>query len=181
MKLRYKIREDLVGRLPESEFVPARAIAGSAAYDLKWVPDWMGDKLDTQDEASIKLYPGEQVILGTGIHVDLPKNTAALVCSRSGLASKGIQVTNAPGIIDPGYQGEIKVILRNVNQIKWHYYDGTYYPETGSDVDFELISPLDRIAQLMIINFEPVEFENDPDFDAKVTARGSGGFGSSGR
>ena len=49
MKLRYKIREDLVGRLPESEFVPARAIAGSAAYDLKWVPDWMGDKLDTQD------------------------------------------------------------------------------------------------------------------------------------
>jgi len=178
MKLRYKIREDLVGNLPESEFVPARAIAGSAAYDLKWVPKWTNER-DFYD-ASVWLSPGEQVILGTGIHVDLPKNTAALVCSRSGLATKGIQVTNAPGIIDPGYQGEIKVILRNINQIEWEYdYDNEAYCPDRTNSQF--ISPLDRIAQLMIINFEPVEFENDPDFDAKVTARGTGGFGSSGR
>ena len=175
MKLRYKIREDLVGNLPESEFVPARAIAGSAAYDLKWVPKWTNER-DFYD-ASVWLSPGEQVILGTGIHVDLPKNTAALVCSRSGLATRGIQVTNAPGVIDPGYQGEIKVILQNTRQSGDGMMPSLFLPNRNT-VDFKA---LDRIAQLMIINFEPVEFENDPDFDAKVTARGTGGFGSSGR
>jgi len=175
MKLRYKIREDLVGNLPESEFVPVRAIAGSAAYDLKWIPEWTNER-DFYD-TSIRLHPGDQVILGTGIHVDLPKNTAALVCSRSGLATKGIQVTNAPGVIDPGYQGEIKVILQNTRQSGDGMMPSLFLPNRNT-VDFKA---LDRIAQLMIINFEPVEFENDPDFDAKVTARGTGGFGSSGR
>lgn len=175
MKLRYKVREDLVGNLPESEFVPTRAIDGSAAYDLKWVPEWTNER-DFYD-TSIRLNPGDQVILGTGIHVDLPKNTAALVCSRSGLATRGIQVTNAPGVIDPGYQGEIKVILQNTRQSGDGMMPSLFLPNRNT-VDFKA---LDRIAQLMIINFEPVEFENDPDFDAKVTARGTGGFGSSGR
>jgi len=98
----------------------------------------------------------------TGIAVEIPEGCAGLVLPRSGLAAKhGIALVNAPGLIDSGYRGELKVLLLN----------------TDREEPFR-IEPGDRIAQLLIVPFEavtPVEVT-----ELTATARGDGGFGSSG-
>ena len=101
--------------------------------------------------------------MATGIAVEIPTGHAGLVLPRSGLAARhGIALVNAPGLIDPGYRGEIKVLLLN----------------TDSREAFE-ISPGDRIAQLVlspIAETDPVEVT-----ELAASVRGEGGFGSSGR
>lgn len=119
---------------------------------------------------SLTLEPGERVTVGTGIRVWLPKRTVGLVCPRSGRAAKeGLSIVNAPGIIDEGYHGEIKVSLINL--------DNTYpiYIELG-----------DRIAQLVVLeDFRPVPMIYGPDADLSMydtnDTRGENGHGSSGR
>jgi dUTP pyrophosphatase len=107
--------------------------------------------------------PGERWSVGTGIAVEVPDGHAGLVLPRSGLARKhGISLVNGPGLIDSGYRGEISVLLLNTDP-----------------AEVFRVEPGDRIAQLVIVPVapaEPVEAEA-----LAESARGEGGFGSSGR
>jgi dUTP pyrophosphatase len=142
MILRYR-------RLAEGARAPARAHQGDAGLDLHAA------------EATV-IGPGERASVGTGVAVAIPEGHAGLVVPRSGLAARsGISVVNAPGLIDSGYRGELRVLLLN----------------TDREQPFS-IEPGDRIAQLVIVSVspaEPVEAELDE------TLRGVGGFGSTGR
>lgn len=107
--------------------------------------------------------PGERWSVGTGIAVEIPEGHAGLVLPRSGLAREhGIALVNSPGLIDAGYRGEISVLLLNTDPAE------TFRVEPG-----------DRIAQLVVVAVEtpqPVEASS-----LLESARGEGGFGSSGR
>ena len=139
-----------VQRLTPEAVLPTRAHAGDAGLDLY-----------AADVATIG--PGERLDVGTGIAVEIPPGHAGLVLPRSGLAMRhGIALVNAPGLIDAGYRGELRVLLLNTDR-----FDA-----------FE-VAPGDRIAQLLITPFAPavpVELA-----ELATTARGAGGFGSSGR
>ena len=128
---------------------PTRATEGSAGYDL------------TASE-STPLYPGHRAIVSTGVSLQLPEGLAASVRPRSGLAAKhGITVLNTPGLVDPDYRGEIKVILYNTSD------------------RFFMVNRGDRIAQLTFEHFLTPNLEQVDDLDH--TERGTGGFGSTGR
>lgn len=109
------------------------------------------------------LGPGERWSVGTGIAVEVPEEHAGLVLPRSGLAREhGISLVNSPGLIDSGYRGEVSVLLLNTDP-----------------AEVFRIEPGDRIAQLVIVPIAPVE-----PIEAEAlaeSARGEGGFGSSGR
>jgi dUTP pyrophosphatase len=109
------------------------------------------------------LGPGERWSVGTGVAVEIPVGHAGLVLPRSGLArDSGIALVNSPGLIDAGYRGEVRVLLLNTDPAE------TFRVEPG-----------DRIAQLVIAPVaiaDPVEVES-----LSESARGDGGFGSSGR
>ncbi len=135
-------------RLTASAQLPEYAHPGDAGMDL------------CADEARI-LAPGEHVAVATGLRMQLPPGTEGQVRPRSGLALKhGITVLNAPGTIDEGYRGEVKVILINHGR-----------------EPFE-ITPGMRIAQLVIAPVLQVTVEENA-ID-ELTVRGTGGFGSSG-
>ena len=137
-------------RLDARAQIPTRAHPGDAGLDLHAV------------EAAV-LEPGERASIGTGIAIEIPVGHAGLVLPRSGLAARhGISVVNAPGLIDAGYRGEIRVLLLNTDRRQ------AFAVAAGA-----------RIAQLVIIAVEPavpVEVES-----LAASARGAGGFGSSGR
>jgi dUTP pyrophosphatase len=138
-----------VQRLDERAVQPTRAHDGDAVLDLYAL------------EAST-LGPGERASVGTGVAIEIPAGHAGLVLPRSGLAARhGIALVNAPGLIDEGYRGELRVLLLN----------------TDREQVFE-IEPASRIAQLVLIRVaaaEIVEVEA-----LSTTARGDGGFGSTG-
>lgn len=129
--------------------VPVYAHPGDAGADL------------TAAEA-VRLEPGRRALVGTGVRIALPDGYVAFVVPRSGLAARhGITIVNAPGTVDAGYRGEIKVSLLN----------------TDPDEAFEIAAG-DRIAQLIVMpvpraNF--IEVDELPD-----SVRGEGGFGSTG-
>jgi len=107
------------------------------------------------------LMPGVAQPVGTGLAIELPPGFEAQIRPRSGIALKhAVTVPNAPGTIDPGYRGEIRVILLNL----------------GREPFF--IHPGDRIAQMVVARYEAVEWEETA---LSETERGAGGFGSSGR
>lgn len=107
------------------------------------------------------LAPGVPQAVPTGLAVEIPSGYEAQIRPRSGLALKhAITLPNAPGTIDPGYRGEIKVILLNLGREPFAVHAG------------------DRIAQMVIARYEAVEWQES---DLSETARGTGGFGSSGR
>lgn len=142
MTLRFK-------KLDADAIVPTQAHAGDAGWDLY-----------AAEGAVIE--PGDRAKVGTAIAVAIPDGLAGLVLPRSGLAHKhGITLTNAPGLIDSGYRGELQVLLLNTDR------ERAYEVRVG-----------DRIAQLMLIEFATPEWTEVEDFDQ--TSRGDGGFGSSG-
>jgi dUTP pyrophosphatase len=137
-------------RLSEAARPPAQAHEGDAGYDLH-----------AAEAATIG--PGERASVGTGIAVAIPDGHAGLVLPRSGLAARhGISVVNAPGLIDSGYRGELRVLLLN----------------TDTDEAFS-VQPGDRIAQLLLVAVEPHDLLEVEELDE--TVRGAGGFGSTGR
>jgi dUTP pyrophosphatase len=137
-------------RLSDSARPPARAHDGDAGYDL-------------HAAEAAALGPGERASVGTGIAVAIPEGHAGLVLPRSGLAARhGISVVNAPGLIDAGYRGELRVLLLN----------------TDRERSFEVVAG-DRIAQLLVVRVEGPQLEEAPELDE--TGRGGGGFGSTGR
>ena len=117
--------------------------------------------LDLRSADTLTLKPGMRALVATGIAIALPENYEAQVRPRSGLAVKfGITVLNSPGTIDSDYRGEIKVPLINLGQDDFHIARG------------------DRIAQMVIA---PVQHITLVEVTSLVyTARGTGGFGSSG-
>jgi dUTP pyrophosphatase len=130
---------------------PERTRPGDAGYDLRSV------------EAFV-LAPGERRVVPTGIAVALPEGVAGLVTPRSGLAARyGVTTLNAPGLVDPNYRGEIKVVLHNA----------------GTD-PYEA-RPGDRIAQLLLVPFVAPVLEVVAELPPAGDDRGAQGFGSSGR
>ena len=139
-----------VQRLDPGLPLPAYARAGDAGLDLF-------------SAEAMTLKPGERAALATGLAVEIPPGYAGFVHARSGRALReGLALVNAPGLIDSGYRGEIKVIVVNLDP------SDAVHVERG-----------DKIAQLVIqpvVTAEPVEVE-----DLEATERGEGGFGSTGR
>ncbi len=117
--------------------------------------------MDLRSIEETVLEPHVPRAVATGLSIELPPGFEAQVRPRSGLAARhAITVPNSPGTIDPGYRGEIKVILLNL---------GTE-PYT--------VRPGDRIAQLVVARYEPVEWDEG---ELNHSRRGAGGLGSSGR
>ena len=118
--------------------------------------------LDLSCLESFNLAPGERKPIRTGLAVEIPAGFGGLVLPRSGLARKhGIALVNAPGLIDPGYRGEIQILLLNTDR------ESSCAASAG-----------DRRAQLMIVGFFDGAAEWSADLDE--TARGDRGFGSTG-
>ena len=138
-----------IARLREDASIPARAYDGDAGLDLSACE-------------RVVIGPGERAAVGTGLAVAVPEGHAGLVLPRSGLAAKhGISIVNAPGLVDAGYRGEVKVLLLNTDQAE------SFTVEPGM-----------RVAQLVVVSLPGVrlvEFDELPASD-----RGAGGFGSSG-
>jgi dUTP pyrophosphatase len=117
--------------------------------------------MDLCSVADALLEPNVPQAVPTGLSIALPAGYEAQIRPRSGLAFKhAISVPNSPGTIDPGYRGEVKVILINLGRQAYQVSKG------------------DRIAQMVVAKYEAVEVEEG---DLTDTARGAGGFGSSGR
>jgi dUTP pyrophosphatase len=139
----------LITRLDPAVPLPGYARHGDAGADLCAAED-------------IDLAPGERVVVRTGIAIALPEGYAGFVHPRSGLAARhGITLVNAPGTIDAGYRGEIKVILLNTDLAK-----------------AVSLRHGDRIAQLVVQRVENVTFREVPALPE--SARGDNGFGSTG-
>ena len=138
-----------VRRLDPDAKLPSRAYSGDAGLDLH--------ALDP-----VVLGPGERASVRTGLAVEIPPGQAGLVLPRSGLAARhGVALVNAPGLIDAGYRGEVKVLLLNTDRS-----------------EPVLLEAGDRIAQLVLVKVEtPVLIEVD---ELAPSDRGGGGFGSSG-
>ena len=135
-------------KLKESARMPLHANYGDAGSDLFASEDF---ELPAQSVGAVP----------TAIAVEIPYGLVGYINPRSGLAMKGVTVMNAPGTIDSGYRGEIKVILAN-------HTDQSYNIKAG-----------DKIAQIVIHRFDTVDFEQV--LELSDSARGEGGFGSTGR
>ncbi|PRI12148.1 dUTP diphosphatase [Leucobacter massiliensis] len=117
---------------------------------------------DLRAAESVEIGPGERALVGTGVSIALPEGYAAFVVPRSGLAAKhGITVLNSPGTVDAGYRGEIKVTLLNTDRQR------SFTVERGDRIAQLICAPVSRAV------FVPVEELSD-------SARGTGGFGSTG-
>lgn len=122
---------------------------------------------DLRSQVDGYIWTGQRSLIPTGIRAAIPVGSVGLICPRSGLALKhGVTVLNAPGIIDAGYRGEIGVILQN-------FGDEPFHVEMGA-----------RIAQLVVVPFMALahlqRVESLDEFNEIATARGDGGFGSTG-
>jgi dUTP pyrophosphatase len=144
-------------RLGELKFVK---LSGKATLPTRGHDNDAG--LDLYAAESARLAPGARVAVGTGLAVQIPDGVGALVLPRSGLALKhGITLVNSPGLIDPGYRGEVRVLLLN----------------TDPNLEFQ-ISPGDRIAQLLLVSVAHAAPRLADALDEST--RGEGGFGSTG-
>ena len=139
----------LVTRLRDHAVLPARAYPEDAGLDLVACERH-------------EIGPGERALVGTGIAVAIPEGHAGLVTPRSGLAAKnGVTIVNAPGLVDSGYRGELRVILHNTDRR-----------------EPLVVEPGMRIAQLVVVAVpEAVLREVD---ELPASERGASGFGSSG-
>lgn len=138
-----------IRRLRVDAVLPERAYDGDAGLDLAACE-------------RVELAPGERAIVPTGLAVAIPGGHAGFVLRRSGLAAKhGVTILNAPGLIDSGYRGEIRVILLNTDRRE------TFVVEPGM-----------RVAQLVVLPIAGVEVAEVDELPP--SERGEGGFGSSG-
>ena len=136
-----------IRRLREDAVVPGRAYSGDAGLDLAACE-------------RVELAPGGRATVGTGLAVAIPDGYAGFIQPRSGLAAKnGITIVNAPGLVDSGYRGELKVILLNTDER-----------------DAFVVEPGMRIAQLVVVEVPgvtPVEVEALPESERGVRGLGS--------
>ena len=133
--------------------LPAHATVASAGLDLRAA---------VPEAEPVTLAPGQFALVPTGLRVELPPGTEGQVRPRSGLAARhGVTVLNSPGTVDADYRGEVKVLLINHGREPFAITRG------------------ERIAQLVVARYVPVRFERAEALEE--TARGAGGFGSTGR
>ena len=141
----------LLKKLNERAVVPTRGSVSAAGADLY-----------SAEPSDLVIAPGETVIVHTGIAMEIPEGYAGLVFARSGLATKrGLAPANKVGVIDSDYRGEIMVSVYNQSSV----------PQT--------LEAGERVAQLVIVPFLAADFEETDELSD--TARGEGGFGSTGR
>jgi dUTP pyrophosphatase len=139
-----------IRRLREDAVLPGRAYAGDAGLDLAACERH-------------ELGPGERAVVPTGLSVAIPEGYAGFVQPRSGLAARhGLSVVNAPGLIDSGYRGEIRVVLLNTDRRE------SFVVEPGM-----------RIAQLVVLPVPEIEVSEVDELPE--SERGVRGFGSSSR
>ena len=116
--------------------------------------------MDLRAVEEVRLEPGVPGLIPTGLRVEIPSGCEGQIRMRSGLALKhALILPNSPGTIDPGYRGEVKVIVLNLGREPYTVRKG------------------ERIAQLVVARYEPVEWE---EAGVNESARGEGGFGSTG-
>ena len=138
-----------IKRLRDTAVIPTRGSEKAAGYDL-------------YATANYEIAPHSTVKIGTGISIALPDNSFGAIFARSGLATKkGLRPANCVGVCDSDYRGEYIVPLHNDT-------DEMMSIEAG-----------ERIAQLIVMPFIPIEFEEVDELDE--TERGAGGFGSTGK
>lgn len=138
-------------KMTESAQIPVRGSLQAAGYDL------FADLSE-----SVTILPQETKMVGTGIACAIPEGYFGGIYARSGLSAKeGLRPANCTGVVDSDYRGEIKVALHNDSK------------------ESRTILPGQKIAQMVVQAFLPVEFEAVEDLDA--TERGGGGFGSTGK
>ncbi len=138
-----------VTRLRPDATLPRRAHEGDAGLDLATCE-------------RVELGPGQRALVSTGVAIALPDGYAGFVQPRSGLAARhGVTIVNAPGLIDSGYRGELRVVLLNTDR------EHTFVAEPG-----------DRIAQLVVLAVPGVAVVEVAELPS--SARGTGGFGSTG-
>jgi len=139
-----------IKKINEKAIIPSRGSEYSAGYDLYACTD-----------QTIIIPPHQTVKIGTGVSIELPNGYFGAIFARSGLATKnGLAPANKVGVCDSDYRGEYIVPLHNDSNIS------------------QVIKPMERIAQLVILPFLPVEFEEVNELSE--TKRGDGGFGSTG-
>ena len=144
--------EVAIQRLPHGEGLPLPAYASALAA---------GADLVAAVEAAVVIQPGQRALIPTGLAIALPAGFEAQIRPRSGLAlNHGVTVLNAPGTVDADYRGEVKVILANLG-------DGVFTVERGM-----------RIAQMVLARVETARFRAVAALPE--SARGQGGFGSTG-
>jgi dUTP pyrophosphatase len=137
-----------IRRLREDAVLPLRSYPGDAGLDLSACE-------------GLELGPGERAVVPTGLAVAIPEGFAGFVQPRSGLAAEhGLSVVNAPGLIDSGYRGEVRVVLLNTDK------ERTFVVEPGM-----------RIAQLVVLPVPELDVEEVAELPA--SERGERGFGSS--
>lgn len=140
-----------IKKLSDKAIIPTFGSVGSAGGDLY-----------SAEENQVIIAPNQTVIIGTGLAVEIPDGYVGLVYARSGLATKsGLAPANKVGVIDSDYRGEIKVALHNHSN------------------EIRTVSQGERIAQMVIAPYLKVEYEEVDDLSD--TARGGGGFGSTGK
>ena len=139
----------LIHKLTDDAILPNRQHPDDAGADITSIED-------------ITLEPGERRLVGTGLSIAFPIGWLCYVVPRSGLAAKhGITIVNAPGLVDAGYRGELKVILLNTGNERFEIHKG------------------DRIAQLVFQRCELPVFQESDTLPESI--RGNGGFGSTGK
>ena len=137
-----------IRRLREEAVLPRRSYPGDAGLDLSACD-------------GLELGPGERAVVATGLAVAIPEGFAGFVQPRSGLAAEhGLSVVNAPGLIDSGYRGEVRVVLLNTDK------ERTFTIEPGM-----------RIAQLVVLPVPELDVEEVAELPE--SERGERGFGSS--
>ena len=141
-----------IKRLDEKAIVPTRGSEYAAGYDL----------YATFKEEKITIWPHDTIMIDTGWSMEIPEGYFGAIFARSGLAAKqGLRPANCVGVIDSDYRGPVKVALHNDTQ------------------EHQIVHQGDRIAQLVIMPYKSIEFEEVDELDD--TTRGEGGFGSTGK
>lgn len=138
-------------RLTDSAKLPDRGSAFAAGYDLF---------ADVTEDVTIE--PHETQMIGTGLAMEIPEGYFGGIFARSGLSAKeGLRPANCVGVVDADYRGEIKVALHNDGEVQ------------------RVVTPAEKIAQLVVVPFLPVSFNEIKELSD--TVRGAGGFGSTGK
>jgi dUTP pyrophosphatase len=138
-----------IKKLTQTAQLPIKATPESAGFDLHTIED-------------VTIAPGEHCAVSTGLAVELQPGFAMLIYPRSGNAKKyGITLSNAVGVVDSDYRGEVKILLHNAGNNEVHFRVG------------------DRIAQAIIHQLPAIEIVECEDLSN--TVRGAGGFGSTGK
>lgn len=140
-----------IKRLTDSAKLPDRGSAFAAGYDLF---------ADVKEDVTIE--PHETKMIGTGLAMEIPEGYFGGIFARSGLSAKeGLRPANCVGVVDADYRGEIKVALHNDGEVQ------------------RVVTPAEKIAQLVVVPFLPVSFNEVKELSD--TVRGAGGFGSTGK